>query len=473
MMAGNYASISMSATITKKSEYVVINPATGEVHARFDLHSDDQLERRLDRSARAFADWRRTSFAERAGLFRKLADMLRDRQDALAYKMAVEMGKPLAQGKAEAVKCGLVCDHYAKHAESMLAPYTVETELTQSEVVHRPLGSILAIMPWNFPLWQVFRAAAPNLMAGNTMVLKHAPNVPETALEMEKMMLEVGFPSGVFLNVFVSNDQAEAVIASPVIKGVCLTGSGRAGRAVAATAGKNLKPVLLELGGSDPYIILEDADLALAAEKTAFSRMLNNGQTCISAKRFIVVESVAEEFTQRVLAELDKYVIGDPLEDGVTQGPMARADLCAELQKQVDRAVAAGAKIARGGQQLDRPGYFFPTTLLTDVRPGMAAFTEEFFGPVGSVITAKSQDEAIALANQSPFGLGSAIFTQDVELGLRLARDEISAGTCVINDFVRSDPRLPFGGISESGFGRELGAEGIKEFVNIKTVCVG
>lgn len=472
-MVGNYASKSMSTTTSKNSAYTVINPSTEEVVARYDEHTDAQLDERLDLSNTTFKAWRRISFDERAKCFYAVAKILRERQDELARIMAIEMGKPLAQGKAEVNKCAVVCEYYAENAETFLAPYSVKTELTRSEVVYRPLGSIFAIMPWNFPLWQVFRAVAPNLMAGNTMMLKHASCVANTALEIEKMMLEAGFPKGALINVFISTEQSEKIIASSTIKGVCLTGSGRAGRAVAATAGKHLKRVLLELGGSDPYIVLQDADLALAAQKTVFSRMLNNGQTCISAKRFIVVESVINEFTERVLTEMAKYKLGDPLEEGVTQGPMARADLCAELQAQVDRAVAAGAQIACGGKQLDRKGNFFPATLLTEVTPGNPAFEEEMFGPVGSIIIAKSEEEAIALANQSLYGLGAAIFTQDVERGLRIAADEISAGTCVVNDFVRSDPRLPFGGISESGFGRELGTEGIKEFVNIKTVCIG
>jgi len=441
--------------------------------ARYDEHTDSQLDRLLTLAEDTFDAWRRVSFSERAKLFYAVAEILRARQDELAGIMAIEMGKPLAQGKAEALKCAYVCEYFAEHAEAFLAPRAVKTELSRSDVIYRPLGAVFAIMPWNFPLWQVFRAAAPNLMAGNTMVLKHAPCVANTALEIEKMMVAAGFPAGALINVFASNQQSEQIIAHKAIKGVCLTGSGRAGRAVAATAGKHLKKVLLELGGSDPYIVLADADLALAAEKIAFSRMLNNGQTCISAKRFIVDESVLEAFTERLAAEFDKYVLGDPLAEGVTQGPMARADLCAELQAQVDRAIAGGAHLLCGGQQLDRPGNFFPATLLTGVRPGMAAFDEELFGPVGSIIAAKDQHEAIALANQSPYGLGAALFTKDVELGLRLAADEINVGTCVVNDFVRSDPRLPFGGIGESGFGRELSGEGIKEFMNIKTVCLG
>ncbi|MEM1222861.1 MAG: NAD-dependent succinate-semialdehyde dehydrogenase [Verrucomicrobiota bacterium] len=461
------------ATTIKVSDYAVLNPTTGEILSNFNFHSDVEVTGLLRAASNAFEKWKITPFSERAALFHKVAEILRSRQEELAQVMAVEMGKPIAQGKAEAIKCAFVCDYFADHAESFLAPYQVETELAETNVIYRPLGTIFAIMPWNFPLWQVFRAAAPTLMAGNTMLLKHAPRVPQTALEIEKIMLEAGFPAGALINVFASNEQAAKIIADPSIKGVCLTGSGRAGRAVAAEAGRHLKPVLLELGGSDPYIVLEDADLELAAEKTAFSRMLNNGQTCISAKRFIVHQSVADEFTNHLIAQFKKQVIGDPLVDGVTQGPMAREDLVNELQSQVIRSVHAGANIIYQGSKIDGPGFFFPITLLGDVQPGIPAFEEELFGPVGSIITAKSTEEAISLANQSVYGLGSAIFTKDVDLGRHLAANDLNAGTCVVNDFVRSDPRLPFGGINESGYGRELGAEGIKEFVNIKTIAVG
>ena len=440
---------------------------------RFDFHSDTEVGGLLRAASNTFESWKRTSVGERAALFHKVANILRDRQEELAKLMALEMGKPLAQGMAEAVKSGFVCDYFADNAETFLAPREVDTELAETRIVYRPLGSIFAIMPWNFPLWQVFRAAAPTLMAGNTMVLKHAPRVPRTALEIEKMMLEAGFPAGALINVFASNEQAAKIIGDPSIKGVCLTGSGRAGRAVAAEAGRHLKRALLELGGSDPYIVLKDADLELAAEITVFSRMLNNGQTCISAKRFIVDQAVADEFTDHLIAQFKKQVMGDPLDAGVTQGPMARQDLAEELEGQLSRTIKAGAKVAHGGYSSSDQGFFFPATLLTGVKPGMPVFEEELFGPVGSVITAKNTEEAIQLANQSPYGLGSAIFTKDIDLARHLATNEINAGTCVVNDFVRSDPRLPFGGINESGFGRELGEEGIREFVNIKTVAVG
>ncbi|MEM7790411.1 MAG: NAD-dependent succinate-semialdehyde dehydrogenase [Verrucomicrobiota bacterium] len=461
------------ATTIKVSDYAVLNPTTGEVLLNFNFHSDVEVGGLLRTANNAYENWKRLSLSERSALFRRVAEILQSRQEELAQVMAIEMGKPVAQGKAEIVKCSFVCNYFADHAESFLAPYDVKTELAETTVIYRPLGTVFAIMPWNFPLWQVFRAAAPTLMAGNTMLLKHAPRVPQTALEIEKIMLEAGFPAGVLINVFASNEQAAKIIADPSIKGVCLTGSGRAGRSVAAEAGRHLKPALLELGGSDPYIVLEDADLKLAAEKIAFSRMLNNGQTCISAKRFIVHEAVADEFTNNLIEVLKKQVIGDPLVEGVTQGPMAREDLVNELQIQVIRSVHAGAKIIYQGSTIEGSGFFFPVTLLSNVKPETPAFKEELFGPVGAIITAKSTEEAVSLANQSAYGLGSAIFTGDIELGRHLAANELNAGTCVVNDFVRSDPRLPFGGINESGYGRELGAEGIKEFVNIKTIAVG
>lgn len=457
----------------KSTDYAVINPTTGEVVDRFDCHSEGEIQCRLEQASACFPEWSTVGFAHRADCFKKLSACLREKSEELAGTMALEMGKPLTQGRTEVEKCAFVCEYYATHAESFLHPYEVKTEMSESRVVYQALGSIFAIMPWNFPLWQVFRAAAPILMAGNTMILKHAPRVPNTANSILDLFDLAGFPDGALVNVFASNEQASRIIAERSVKGVCLTGSGAAGRAVASEAGRHLKPVLLELGGSDPYIVLEDADLELAAEKTVFSRMLNNGQTCISAKRFIVVDSVAAEFTDRVQAALEQQVMGDPLEAGVTQGPMAREDLCRNLHDQVERSIGSGARLICGGSLPKGAGFFYPATLLTGVKPGMAAFEEELFGPVGSIITVRSTEEAVALANQSSYGLGAAVFTRDIDLGRDLATSHIHAGTCVVNDFVRSDPRLPFGGINDSGFGRELGVEGIRQFVNIKTVAVG
>ena len=455
----------------KKTDYAVINPASTELIEVFPTDSDSHIEKQIQLQAQTFTEWGKTDFKQRSECFYAISKILQKNKEDLAYTVALEMGKPVDQARAEVDKCALVCEYYASNAGSFLSPYDVQTELSVSRVFYKPLGAIFAIMPWNFPLWQVFRAAAPIIMAGNTLILKHAPRVPRTAKNIEKMFLEAGFPKGVLSNVFASNEQAAQIISSQCIKGVCLTGSCGAGRAIAIEAGKNLKPVLLELGGSDPYIVLDDADIQLAAEKIALSRMLNNGQTCISAKRFIVIDSVKKEFSERLISEFEKYSMGDPTSKAITQGPLAREDLLIELKNQVARSLESGAKLIYQGSASKLEGYFHPITLLQDVQPGMAAFDEELFGPVGAIISAQSIEEAIKLANQSSFGLGAAVFTQDVELGLNIATNQINAGTCVVNDFVRSDPRLPFGGINESGFGRELGVEGIRFFVNIKTVC--
>lgn len=459
-----------TTTKVKISDYVVLDPSSGKLIESFETHSDAYIEKAIKSNAISFQDWKNTDFTQRADCFIYLANILKEDKQNLALTMALEMGKPISQGIAEVEKCAFVCEYFASNAESFLSPYDVQTELSLSRITYKPLGVIFGIMPWNFPLWQVLRAAAPIIMAGNTFLLKHAPRVPRTAQNIEKMFLRAGFPEGIFKNIFASNDQSAKIISNAHIKGVCFTGSCGAGRKVAASASTNLKPVLLELGGSDPYIVLEDADIQLAAQKTAFSRMLNNGQTCISAKRFIVLESIAKEFTDCLIAEFEKYVLGNPLDEGVTQGPLAREDLLEGIKDQVNRSIQSGAKIAYQAPNIDSNGYFHPITLLSNVSPGSVAFQEELFGPVGSIITAKSTDEAIELANKSSFGLGAAIFTKDIEFGLDVAENQINAGTCVVNDFVRSDPRLPFGGINESGFGRELGIEGIKQFVNIKTV---
>jgi succinate-semialdehyde dehydrogenase/glutarate-semialdehyde dehydrogenase len=452
------------------TDYAVVNPASGEILELFDFDSDSQLDKVLLTSNRSYNEWSNLDYDSRSSFFVKLSEILRRDKIDLANTVAIEMGKPISQGIAEVEKCALVCEYFASNAKTFLASYDVKTEFSISRVNYKPLGIIFGIMPWNFPLWQVFRAAAPIIMSGNTFLLKHAPRVPRTAMSIEKLFLNAGFPKGVFNNIFASNEQSEKVISNPLVKGVCLTGSCAAGKKVAAAAGKYLKPILLELGGSDPYIILEDADINIAAEKTAFSRMLNNGQTCISAKRFIVVESVAKKFTETVISELNKYIIGDPLDESTTQGPLSRSDLLTNLKDQVDRSLHSGAKLAFQSSNPFKKGNFCPITLLTDVEPGMAAFDEELFGPVGAITTVKSTEEAIDLANKTTFGLGAAVFTQNIKKGINIAENEIRAGTCVVNDFVRSDPRLPFGGINESGFGRELGVEGIKYFCNVKTV---
>jgi succinate-semialdehyde dehydrogenase/glutarate-semialdehyde dehydrogenase len=383
------------------------------------------------------------------------------------------MGKPLAQGRAEADKCAWACEFYAEHAEGFLAPSAVATGARESFVTYEPLGPIFAIMPWNFPFWQVFRFAAPNLIAGNTALLKHAESVPGCALAIASVLREAGLPSGAFSNLFITHEQAKTVIAHAAVRGVTLTGSTRAGRAVARAAGAHLKKTVLELGGSDAYLVLEDADLDLAAAACAASRLINAGQSCIAAKRFIVDESVRGPFTQRLVARMREAKMGDPLDEATTLGPLARADLREALHRQVQTSLARGARLRLGGRVPDGPGAFYPATVLDEVRPGMPAFDEELFGPAAAVIGASGEAEAIRLANASPYGLGAAVFSSDLERARRIAAHELDAGACAINDFVRSDPRLPFGGVKDSGYGRELARHGLLEFVNVKSVVAG
>ncbi len=408
----------------------------------------------------------------RADRLRAAAALLRERSQSLAELMAREMGKPLAQGRAEAEKCAWVCEYYAEHTASFLEPEQIATDATRSYVTYRPLGIVFAIMPWNFPLWQVFRFAAPALMGGNAGLLKHAPNVPGCALAIEQIIRDAGFPEGLFRTLIISVPQSRAVIRHPRVAAVTLTGSTGAGKAVAREAGARLKKCVLELGGSDPYLILADADLELAVETCATSRLLNSGQSCIAAKRFIVVESVRAEFERRFVARMARAKMGDPFAEGIDVGPQARIDLRATLHDQVQRSVDKGARLLLGGVVPSGPGFFYPPTVLTDVRKGMPAYREEFFGPVASIIPVKDERSAIRVANDTPFGLGGAIFTTDVARGERIAANEIEAGACFVNAFVKSDPRLPFGGIKESGFGRELSRQGLLEFQNAKTVYV-
>lgn len=453
--------------------FTVVNPATGAVAGTQPAHSTADIRRRVRTAADAFEAWRRASFAERAVVLRAAAGILRNEADDLAVLMATEMGKPVAQGRAEALKCASVCDHYATHGEVMLADEPVRIDRGEATVCYRPLGTVLAVMPWNFPLWQVFRASAPALMAGNVMLLKHASNVPGSALAIERIWRHAGAPEGVFTTLLIDGKSVKQVIRAPSVKAVTLTGSTAAGRAVAREAGNRLKKSVLELGGSDPYLILDDADLDLAVETCARSRLINSGQSCIAAKRFIVVEKVRREFEERFAARLAAAKVGDPLEDGTDVGPLARVDLRDEVHDQVRRSIERGAEAVVGGELPDRAGAWYPVTMLTGVRRGMAAWSEEVFGPVASVIGVRNEREAVKVANATSFGLGAAVFTRDIDRGLRIARDELAAGTAVVNTLVQSDPRLPFGGIGESGYGRELGVHGIREFVNVKTVVVG
>ncbi len=449
-----------------------INPTDGSLIREYPESSDAEVASALVAATEAFESWRRASFDERATVLRRAAALLHERREGLARLMALEMGKPVAQGRAETAKCAGVCEYYAEHADRLLAPEAAATEASKSYVAFEPLGAVLAVMPWNFPLWQVFRFAAPALMAGNVGLLKHASNVTGCALAIEEILHAAGVPPAAFRALLLPSSRLARLIEAPEVAAVTLTGSTPAGRAVAAAAGACLKKSVLELGGSDPYLVLEDADLDAAAETCAASRLINGGQSCIAAKRFIVVEPVLRAFEERLVERMRARHMGDPLDEATAVGPQARHDLRDELQRQVDASVARGARVRLGCTVPDGPGAFYPPSVLTGVAPGMPAFDEELFGPVAAVVAAKNEGDAIRLANHTVFGLGAAVFTRDLARGERIARHELRAGSCFVNAFVRSDPRLPFGGIRESGYGRELGAFGVREFVNVKTVYV-
>jgi len=387
--------------------------------------------------------------------------------------MTREMGKPIAGARAEVEKCAWVCDYYAENGDSFLKDEIIETDAQKSFVTYEPLGTVLAVMPWNFPFWQVFRFAVPGLMAGNAGLLKHASNVTGCALAIEDIFRKAGFPEDLFRTLKISSSKVAGVIENPIVKAVTLTGSVPAGRAVAEKAGAELKKTVLELGGSDPYLILEDADLEKAIPTCVNSRLINNGQSCIAAKRFIVVESRLEEFTRKFVEEMKTKTMGDPMDESYDLGPQARVDLRDELHDQVQRSIDKGANCLLGGEIPNKKGAWYPSTILADVQSGMAAYEEELFGPVAAIIKAENEEDAIRIANDSDFGLGAAVFTEDLEKGERIASRELNAGNCFVNSLVKSDPRLPFGGIKHSGYGRELSHFGIKEFVNIKTVYVG
>ena len=449
-----------------------INPATGELGREYPEHSDAQIRQKLQASAAAFDQWRRTSFAERARLMRKAAEALRAHAPDFGQQITLEMGKPIAAAEAEVSKCATVCDFYAENAERFLATEVVASDAHRSYVRYDPLGPVLAIMPWNFPFWQVFRFAAPALMAGNVGLLKHASNVPGTALAIERIFVEAGFPEGCFTTLLVGSPKTASLIADDIVRAVTLTGSDKAGEAVAAAAGRQLKKTVLELGGSDAFIVLADADLAKVAKSAADARCVNSGQSCIAAKRFIVEERVADEFTARFVEAMKALVVGDPLDRKTQVGPLAREDIATSLEDQVRRSLDAGAKLLCGGHRRPGRGYYYEPTVLSEVRPGMAAFDEETFGPVAAVIRARDPDDAIALSNASPFALGASIWTRDLRRAEQMA-GELEAGAVFINGIVKSDPRLPFGGNKRSGYGRELSAVGIREFTNVKTVWVG
>jgi len=450
----------------------VIDPSSGERVASYEETTPGKTREYIASADRAFREWRRASFSERGAPMRRAAELLRSGAPGYARLMAREMGKPVRDGAAEVVKCAAACDYFAGNAERFLARETVATEARRSFITFDPLGVVLAVMPWNFPFWQVIRFAAPALMAGNAALLKHAANVPGCAMALEELFQRAGFPPGLFRTLLIGNDAVAAVIEHPLVRAVTLTGSGPAGRAVASRAGAHLKKTVLELGGSDPYLVLADADAAKAAEISARGRLVNGGQSCIAAKRFIVVEPVRRRFEEAFVARMRAARVGDPLDPATEIGPLARHDLRDALHRQVTASVAKGAKCLTGGTIPEGRGAFYPPTVLTDVRAGMPAYEEELFGPVAAVIPVRDEAEAIAVANDSEFGLGAAVLTGDAARGERIAAELIESGTVFVNDNVRSDQRLPFGGIKSSGYGRELSAYGIREFVNIKTVVV-
>ncbi|KTD20279.1 succinate semialdehyde dehydrogenase [Legionella lansingensis] len=449
-----------------------INPATEEVLKEYSTLSEKQLSAYIDAAHLCFKVWRKTPFSQRKQAMLRLAKLLRDKKDDLALLIATEMGKPITAGRAEIEKCAWVCEHYAENAESYLQPRLVKTEMKKAMVCYQPLGVIFAIMPWNFPFWQVFRFAAPSIMAGNVAILKHAPISTGTGNKIAELFLEAGFPEHLFQHFVLDNDLAAKVIANDKIVAVTLTGSEKAGSIVASNAAAHLKKAVLELGGSDPYLVLHDADLDLAAKAIVTSRLNNAGQVCIAAKRVIAVDSVCNQLTDKIQNLMANYHPGDPLDDTTNMGPMARDDLRKSLHEQVEKSVKCGAKLVEGGVIPKRKGFYYPPTLLTEVKKGMPAFDEELFGPVIAITRVQDEVEAIQLANETQYGLGAAVFTQDLARGEHIAQHEIEAGSCFVNAYVASDPRLPFGGIKRSGFGRELSKEGILEFVNTKTVAV-
>ena len=448
-----------------------INPTTGETLKTFEALNKNQIEERLARSAETFKTYRRSSFSTRAEMMNRAADVLERDKSELGKLMTLEMGKPLKAAIGEAEKCAWVCRYYAENAHHHLADQIVETNATKSYVHFQPLGPILAVMPWNFPFWQVFRFAAPALMAGNVGLLKHASNVPQCALAIEDIFRRAGFPEGAFQTLLIGSDAVESVLNDVRIVAATLTGSEPAGRSVASIAGQQIKKTVLELGGSDPFIVMPSADLVKAVDTGVKARTINNGQSCIAAKRFIVASEIYEEFTERFVQGMKNLRVGDPMEESTDIGPLATPQILNDLAEQVEKVIATGARVLTGAHKLDRPGNFYEPTVLDNIDPSMPVSCEEIFGPVAMLFRVRNIEEAIAIANATPFGLGSAAWTNDPAEHSRFI-EGIEAGSVFINGMVASDPRLPFGGVKNSGYGRELAEFGIREFVNIKTVWI-
>lgn len=448
-----------------------INPADNEVIQRFDSLTDEQIERKLQLASDAFRKHRRTSFGERAKWMARAAEILEKEADRFGRIMTLEMGKTLESARAEALKCATACRYYAENAERFLADEEVKTNATRSFIHYQPIGPVLAVMPWNFPFWQVFRFAAPALMAGNVGLLKHASNVPQCALAIEEIFREAGFAEGVFQALLIGSDKVQKVLEDPRVAAATLTGSGPAGSKVASEAGSRIKKTVLELGGSDPFIVMASADLDEAAQTAVRARVINNGQSCIAAKRFFVAEAIAQKFTDKFVAGMQKLRIGDPMLPTTDVGPLSTPQIASDLEKQVRDLVGGGARLLTGGKRISGPGNFFEPTVITDIKTGTPAYYEELFGPVAMLFVVRDANEAIRIANDSPFGLGASAWTNDAE-EQKLFIDEIETGMVFINGMVASDPRIPFGGVKQSGYGRELGLYGIREFVNAKTVWV-
>ncbi len=460
----------MSGTVSLQS-FATVNPTTGELVQSFDPTSDNELERRLELAATAFSSYRRLPIGRRAQWMLEAARILEAEKAEFGRLMTLEMGKTLRSAIQEAEKCAWGCRYYAENGERFLADEIVASNATRSFVRYQPLGAVLAIMPWNFPFWQVFRAAAGPLMAGDVMLLKHAPNVPQCALAMEDIFRRAGFPQGVFQNLFVETERVARILDDPRIKGATLTGSVRAGSAVAERAGKRIKKTVLELGGSDPFIVMPSADMEKTLSTAVLARMINNGQSCIAAKRFIVHEEMADTFLARFVERVRALKVGDPMDDATDVGPLARADLRENLERQVDRSVHMGARVLAGGQRIGGKGFFYQPTVLAEIPSDSPAYREELFGPAASIFRVRSMEEALRLANDSDFGLGASLWSNDAR-EQELFIEQIESGAAFINGMVASDPRLPFGGVKQSGYGRELGSHSILEFVNVKTVAI-